>query len=314
MALATTVVVMPSTALLAVIERDGFLESEHHGVAVAIDPGGAVIESHGDSTKAFLSRSSLKPLYAAALIDAGLIALEPAHAALASASHFAEQQHVDTAAGMATAHGVDEAALRCLPMTAPDGTQRRFAHMCVGKHIALAAAARTMGASADYWADDHPLARVLRDGVAAAADEPIRQFAHDGCGALVFPTTAVGLARGFRRLAPDGTGAHRLIGEAMRAHPTLVDGTGKPDAVVIAETGCTTKFGAEGTQAMVAPDGTTAVVKTADGARRAGAPVALALLERAGAIPAGTLERLAEPLGLLQMSADEPVGRLRVAI
>lgn len=311
---ATSVERMPTTELLAVIERDGFVEAEHHGVAVVIDPDGTVIESHGDSTRAFLSRSSLKPLYAAALIDAGLIALEPDHAALASASHFAEQQHIDTAAAMAALHGVDEHALRCLPMTAPDGTKRRFAHMCVGKHIALAAAARTMGAGAHYWADDHPLAAVLRDSLAAAADEPIRQVARDGCGALVFPTTAVGLARAFRRLAPDGSGAHRVVGDAMRAHPTLVDGTGKPDAVVIAATGCATKFGAEGTQAMVAPDGTTAVVKTADGARRAGSPVALALLERAGAVPAGTLDRLAEPLGLLQLSADEPVGRLRVAI
>ena len=83
---------------------------------------------------------------------------------------------------------------------------------------------------------------------------------------------------------------------------------------MIAETGCATKFGAEGTQAIVAPDGTTAVVKVADGARRAGAPVALALLERAGAVPAGTTDRLAEPLGLVQMSADVPVGRLRTVV
>ncbi|WP_072314399.1 asparaginase [Agrococcus sp. Marseille-P2731] len=305
---------MPTTELLAVVERDGFDESEHRGVAVVIDPSGTVVEAHGDIARPFLARSSLKPLYAAALIDAGLLELEPAHAALASASHHAEQQHLDTAQAMAALHGVDEQHLRCTPMRAPDGSQRRFAHMCSGKHIGLAAAARALGAPAEYWRDDHPLTGVLRDGLAAAAGERIDGLAHDGCGAVVFPTTPVGLACAFRRLAPDGVGAHRRIGDAMRAHPTLIDGTGKPDAVVIEATGCATKFGAEGTQAMVAPDGTTAVVKTADGARRAGAPVALALLERAGAIPAGTLDRLAEPLGLLQLSAGEPVGRLRVAI
>lgn len=302
---------MPSTALLAVVERDGFLESEHFGVAVVLDPDGAVVEAHGDVERPFLARSALKPLYAAALIDAGLIELEPAHAALASASHHGDREHLETATAMAAAHGVDEQALRCPPMRDPDGRQRRFAHMCVGKHIALGAAARSLGAGPDYWADEHPLAAVLRDGLAAAAGEPIDRTMHDGCGALVFPTTPVGLARAFRRLAPDATGAHRLVGDAMRAHPTLIDGAGKPDAVVIGETGCATKFGAEGTQAIVAPDGTTAVVKTADGARRAGAPVALALLERAGAIPAGTLDRLAEPLGLVQLSADVPVGMLR---
>ncbi len=304
---------MPTTELLAVVERDGFIESEHRGVAVLVGPDGRMLESFGDVAQPFLARSSLKPLYAAALLDAGLIELEPAHAALASASHHAQQEHLDTAEAMAAALGVDEAELRCPPMRAPDGALRRFAHLCAGKHIALAAAARAMGASADYWSDDHPLVGVLRDGLAAAADEPIQRLAHDGCGAVVFPTTPVGFARAFRRLAPDGTGAHRFVGDAMRAHPTLIDGAGKPDAVVIAETGCATKFGAEGTQAIVAPDGTTAVVKTADGARRAGAPVALALLERAGAIPAGTLDRLAAPLGLVQLSADVPVGILRVA-
>ncbi|GEK79362.1 asparaginase [Agrococcus baldri] len=305
---------MPATALLAVVERDGFTESEHHGVAVLVDPDGRVIEAHGDVTRAFLARSALKPLYAAALLEAGLIELEPAHAALASASHHGDPEHIDTAVAMAAAHGVDEDALRCLPMRAPDGSARRFAHMCTGKHIALAAAARALGASADYWADGHPLTEVLRESLSAAADEPIRQLAHDGCGAVVFPTTAVGLARGFRRLAPDQQGAHRAVGDAMRAHPSLIDGAGKPDAVVIGETGCATKFGAEGTQAIVAADGTTAVVKTADGARRAGAPVALALLERARAIPAGTLERLHEPLGLVQRSAADAVGLLRPVV
>ncbi|UOW01390.1 asparaginase [Agrococcus sp. SCSIO52902] len=305
---------MPATELLAVIDRDGFVESEHRGVAALVDPDGRVLEAHGPVDRPFLARSALKPLFAAALLDAGLIELEPAHAALASASHWADDEHVTTARAMAAAHGVDEDALRCPPMKAPDGTQRRFAHMCVGKHIAMAASARAMGAPEEYWADAHPIEAVLRSSLAEATGEPISGFAHDGCGALVFPTTPVGLARAFRRLAPDGTGGHRAVGDAMRAHPTLIDGAGRPDAVVIAATGCATKFGAEGTQAIVAPDGTTAVVKSADGARRPGAPVALALLERAGAIPAGTLESLAEPLGLIQKSADEPVGRLSVVV
>ncbi|MGM1029664.1 MAG: asparaginase [Actinomycetota bacterium] len=305
---------MPSTELLAVVERDGFIESQHRGVAVVIDPGGTVIEAHGDVNAPFLARSAVKPLYAAALLDAGLLELEPAHAALASASHWADREHLETAQAMAERLGVAEDALHCPPMKSHDGAWRRFAHMCVGKHIALAAAARSLGASADYWADDHQLATLLREGLAAAAGEPITTSVHDGCGALVFPTSPVGLARAFRRLAPDGVGGSRAVGDAMRAHPTLIDGAGRPDAIVIAETGCATKFGAEGTQAIVAPDGTTAVVKVADGARRAGAPVVLALLERVGALPVGTLERLTEPLGLVQLSADVPVGRLRPVV
>ncbi len=305
---------MPHTELLAVVERDGFVESEHRGVAVVIDPDGRVIERHGDVTLPFLARSALKPLYAATMLDAGLVELEPAWAALASASHHGEQVHVDTATAMAAALGVDEDALRCPPMRAPGGGERRFAHMCVGKHITMAAAARALGEPDGYWTDEHPLGALLRRGVAHAAGEAEGLVAHDGCGALVFSTTPVGMARAFRRLAPDGEGAFRAVGDAMRAHPVLIDGEGKPDAVVIAETGCATKFGAEGTQAIVAPDGTTVVVKAADGARRAGAPEALAQHERAGAIPEGTAERLTEPLGLVQRSADVPVGILRSVV
>lgn len=305
---------MPATELLAVVERDGFIESEHRGVAVLIDPQGRVIEAHGPVERPFLARSALKPLFAATLLERELVELEPAHAALASASHWADDEHVATAEAMATAFGIDEESLRCPPMKAPDGRMRRFAHMCVGKHIAFAAAARALGAPEGYWEATQPLTAILRDGISSATGERVPGTARDGCGALVFATTPVGLARAFRRLAPDGTGAHRFIGDAMRAHPTLIDGAGRPDAVVIAGTGCATKFGAEGTQAMVAPDGTTAVVKSADGARRAGAPVALAMLERAGALPAGTLDRLAEPLGLVQRSAGEPVGLLRPVV
>lgn len=305
---------MPATELLAVVERDGFVESEHRGVAVLIDPQGRVVEAHGPVDRPFLARSALKPLFAATLLERGLVELEPAHAALASASHWADDEHVTTAQAMATALGVDEESLRCPPMKAPDGTMRRFAHMCVGKHIAFAAAARALGAPDAYWEESHPLTAVLRDGIDSATGERVPGIARDGCGALVFATTPLGLARAFRRLAPDGTGGHRFVGDAMRANPTLIDGAGRPDAVVIAGTGCATKFGAEGTQAMVAPDGTTAVVKSADGARRAGAPVALAMLERAGALPEGTLDRLAEPLGLVQRSAGEPVGLLRPVV
>ena len=74
--------------------------------------------------------------------------------------------------------------------------------------------------------------------------------------------------------------------------------------------GVTAKFGAEGTQVVVAPDGTTVVVKVADGARRPGAPVAIALLEQAGALPAGSLSKVEADLGILSHGGAAVVGRL----
>ena len=56
---------------LAVVERNGFIESRHIGAAVVLSPEGEVIARHGNADALILPRSSLKPLQAVACLTAG---------------------------------------------------------------------------------------------------------------------------------------------------------------------------------------------------------------------------------------------------
>ena len=52
----------------------------------------------------------------------------------------------------------------------------------------------------------------------------------DGCGAPVYATSLVALARGFGRLATARIGSsEHLVADAMRDHPEMVGGTGVDD-------------------------------------------------------------------------------------
>ena len=56
---------------LALVERSGFVESRHVGVAVVLAPDGTVRDRLGDVDAPVLPRSTLKPLQALAFLAAG---------------------------------------------------------------------------------------------------------------------------------------------------------------------------------------------------------------------------------------------------
>jgi L-asparaginase II len=82
----------------------------------------------------------------------------------------------------------------------------------------------------------------------------------------------------------------------MLAHPWVVAGTGRfdTDLMVAAGGAIVAKGGAEGVHASALPAaGVGLVLKVADGATRAVAPAALALLNRLGALDGAAVTRLA---------------------
>jgi L-asparaginase II len=302
------------TTTIAVVDRDGFVESRHEGIVAMVAPDGSVLATAGDVDAPFLARSALKPLFAATIAERlGLVGRE---LALASGSIVGRAEQVEVAAAMAERLGVDVAALRCAPRrTRWIDAPTRLAAICAGKHVALAAAAALSGAEGTAYTDPaHALQRELRAAVEARTGVSSAATAIDGCSAPVYASSVLGMARAVRGLAgagSDGGDALAAVGLAMRTDPWLVEGPGAPDTVLMERLGVTAKFGAEGTQVVVAPDGTSVVVKVADGSRRAGAPVAIALLEQAGALPAGSLARVEGELGLLQHGGSAVVGRVR---
>lgn len=287
---------------LAVVERDGVVESRHLGAAVLVDADGRVLEALGDPGALIYPRSAVKPVQATAVLGTGL-ALVGEQLVLAAASHTGSAAHVAVVERMLADAGLDESALRCpadWPLDsaarAAASERRRIAMNCSGKHAAFLAAAVHGGWSTeDYLDPGHPVQRAVAVAVEELAGEPVAHWGVDGCTAPTPVISLAGLARSFSRVVTSGS----PLPAAMRAHPWAVDGPGRENAVTIELAGVLAKIGAEGVLVLATDDGHAVAVKTLDGADRARTPVGLELLvrhelltrERAEAVLAGVADR-----------------------
>lgn len=313
---------------LATIERSGLDESRHLGAAVSINANGDVLESLGDIDALVYPRSSLKPFQAITVLRSG-VALEGAHLVLATASHSGTPEHVNVVAEILERGGLTEDALQC-PLDWPgdadaaalartQGARRRITMNCSGKHAAFLLACVENGWPSDNYLDpEHPLQVRIRETIREFTGEPVGHLGVDGCGAPLFAVSLRGLATAFSRLArgvtatgPDPDAA-RLV-DAIRAHAWAIEGPGRPNTVVIEESGLMCKGGAEGVIAMSAADGTAVAMKSLDGSHRVTSLVALELLARADAIPRAEADRVSALVTESVLGGGVPVGRIRVA-
>lgn len=285
-----------SSVELAVIERSGFVESRHAGAAVVLDPAGAVALTLGDVETPILPRSSLKPLQALGSVTAGA-ELAGERLALATASHSGTDRHVAVVRGILDQAGLDESHLGCPAAWPTDtatrdelvrelGSPQRIRMNCSGKHAAMLTTCLRAGwPTADLLDPAHPLQRRIR----ATIERITGSLTHDivgvdGCGAPVFATDLVGLARGFRTLVSAAPGSReRAVADAMRQHPQLVGGSTSGDTLLMTRVpGMLVKLGADGVQAFALPDGRAVAFKIADGGERARLPLIRAALDFLG--------------------------------
>ena len=314
---------------LAVVERNGFVESRHAGAAVVLSPDGDIVARHGNVDALILPRSSLKPLQAVACITAGAV-LEGEQLALSTASHTGTDRHASVVRDILTEGGLTEDDLGCPPAWPSDSATRdelvrehgqvaRVRMNCSGKHAAMLRACVATGWPTDGYLDPaHPLQSHIRDVVERLSGEKIAHTAIDGCGAPVHALTLTGLARAIHRIgtASDRSpfALHRVAGSLVRAvreHPWTIEGPGRPDTVAIEKLGVFTKGGAEGVMVMVAPNGTTVALKMLDGAPRASTIVAATLLARAGGLNDAEVRTLGDALPLEVLGGGMPVGVIR---
>jgi len=281
--------------LVAEVVRNGFVESRHHGRVVALNRDGSILLSVGAVDEPMFPRSSVKPLQAAAMLDAGWQPADDEQIALACASHSGEDVHVEVVRRILASVGLDESALQNTPDLPLDpaaaravlragGDKDALHQNCSGKHAAMLATCVTNGWPTDtYREPSHPLQQAIRAGIESRADEPVAATAVDGCGAPLFAISLVGLARAFGGVA-DGA-----VADAMRAHPELVGGSGRDVTAVMRDVpGLMAKDGAEGVYAAAFADGRAAAVKISDGAGRARRPVLAWALEQLGVDASGT--------------------------
>ncbi|HST86172.1 MAG TPA: asparaginase [Kineosporiaceae bacterium] len=282
-------------APLAYVTRSGFVEGVHHGTAVALDPDGGTVLTHGDPAAPMLPRSALKPLQLLAMLRAGL-QLDGELLALAAASHSGEAFHLDGVDRILGAAGLTEQMLQNVE-DLPLGQHERLrwqresrsatrrAHNCSGKHSAMLATCRQNGwPEATYLEPDHPLQRLVVDTVAELAGEPVAATAVDGCGAPALAISLTGLARAFGRLAGAAPDTHEgRIASAVREYPQWLGGTDREVTELIRGVpGLIAKDGAEAVYAAALPDGRAVAFKIADGSTRALQVVMVALLRRLG--------------------------------
>ncbi len=313
---------------LAVVVRGGLVESVHAGHLVVLRPDGTVATSVGDPDATIWARSSLKPLQAAAMLDAGL-AVDDEGLALACASHSGTAAHLAVVRRVLAAAGLSEADLQNTPDLPLDAgaafAWRRDGHgpasvtqNCSGKHAAMLATCVANGwPTASYRSPEHPLQVRVRETIERLTGVPVEAVTVDGCGAPLFSTKVRGLARAFGRLAAaaaaddDADGVGRL-GRAMAARPDLVGGSGRDvTRFMLAWPGLVAKDGAEGVYAAGLPDGTGLAFKVADGSARPRPAVLAAALEAAllaSAPDDGALEPAAEAV----LRAIRDVGRTPV--
>jgi L-asparaginase II len=310
-----------SHAVLARVVRSGFVESIHHGTAVAIDPDGDVVCAAGSPQSPIFPRSSNKPLQAVGMLRAGL-PVDGQLLALAAASHSGERYHLDGVVRLLAGVGLDVSALRNTPSLPLDEDERlvwQLAHRppsslaqnCSGKHAAMLATCVVNGWPVESYLDpDHPLQRAISETVADLAGEPVAAIGIDGCGAPVHAVSPLGLAVAFARLAeaPPDT-AEGKVAHAIRSHPEWLGGTGRDVTRLIRGVpGLVAKDGAEGVYAAALADGRAAAVKIADGGERPRAAVLATLLHRLG-LEAAVLDDLVR---VPVLGHGEQVGRVEV--
>ncbi|MFJ8748400.1 asparaginase [Streptomyces sp. NPDC102441] len=274
---------------VAEVLRSGFAESFHRGSVAVVDSTGAPVASVGDAASPVFPRSAVKPVLAVAMLRAGWKPANSAQLAISSASHHGEPIHLEQVEAILAGAGLGDDALQCPPdlpgdpasrraVIAAGGEARRAYMTCSGKHSAMLATCVANGwDTATYREFDHPLQKLAASVVEELTGEPIAATGVDGCGVPVFAVSLTGLARASSRLveAAEGT-EERAVADAMRAHPRLVEGTGRTDARAMeAVPGLLAKFGAEGVHLLAAPGAGAVAVKIDDGAGRASMPVAL---------------------------------------
>ena len=313
-------------AELAVVERSGFVESRHFGSLFALAPDGSTALSLGSPADLVLPRSTYKPLQALGVLHTGLD-LSEQQLAVSIGSHVGSEQHVEVVRSILHRYEIEESNLAC-PADYPEdsgsrerliraGVQRQPIFMnCSGKHAAMLAASKARGWPLDsYLSPEHPLQLQIRSTIAVISGDTESLVAVDGCGAALFGTTLVGIARSFRVLAQAESGTNEgRIADAMQAHPVLVQGVGQLNTLVMESfVGSIAKGGAEGVFGMATAEGASVGIKVIDGSLRATTVIAIGALERIGALPTGTLAQHQE-LNAPIFGGGKMVGEIRPVV
>ena len=309
----------------------------HAGAIAVVDADSRLTHALADPTQVFFSRSSIKPLQALPLVEAGGLehyGFGAEQLALCTASHNGSDQHRAIVAGMLEQLELDASALQCgtgLPLqlklwgkypTAGED-QDPLRHNCSGKHCGFLALAKLLGQPVERYLDpDGAAQRAVRQAVAEACEvEPASLLVGtDGCSAPNYALPLQNLAAGMKNVALASAGSARArVRDAMLAHPVLVSGERRLDYdLARAFPGnVVAKGGAEALLLLAFREPAIGIaIKVVDGAARALGPMLVECLVQLGLIDDvkrfPTLERYARPV--VKNARKLEVGELRAEL
>jgi L-asparaginase II len=286
------------------VHRGPGIEAIHCAAIAVVGESSQLTHSLGDPEQVFFARSSIKPLQALPLVEAGGLerfGFGPEQLALCAASHHGTDQHRAIVLGMLQRLGLTEAALKCgtlypsylkllgeYPLHGEDKDPLR--HNCSGKHSGFLALAQLLGQPLDTYLDPHGAAQTrVRQAVAAACEVPADSLllGIDGCSAPNYALPLRNLAVGFKNLITSADAAPARVRSAMFAHPILISGERSldydlalsfPDRAVV-------KGGAEALLLLAFREPALGIaIKVIDGASRALGPLVVETLKQLGII------------------------------
>lgn len=310
---------------LAVVTRDGMIESRHFGSAVVLGPNGSSIIAVGEKYATFYPRSALKPLQAEGVFAQGL-KVSSELLAIGCGSHIGTPSHVALVTALLQDAGLRPSDLQC-PSALPAGLAARdealqtgkapspLFHNCSGKHaLFLAACVVNDWSTVDYLDREHPLHVAILRSIASSTGEQIVHVGVDGCGAPAPAMSIEALAIGIRRIALGEDASRGRIANAMLRNAWAVGGAGNPDTVIMEQLGFVAKVGAEGIMVVATPSGYSVALKVSDGSLRAAGAIALSLLAQATAVDPDISARVTHLLTEPVLGGSVRVGEIRATV
>ncbi|MGI8812464.1 MAG: asparaginase [Pyrinomonadaceae bacterium] len=257
--------------ILAEVIRGDTVESVHRGHVSVINGLGLEIASIGDPSIVTFFRSSAKPFQALPFILSGAadeLGFTDDEIAMACASHSGEKMHTSIVANMLERLKLSEKDLRCgvhMPFYEKEAermlkvgeTPTQLHNNCSGKHAAMLAMAKQMGADiSNYESPFNPVQKAILRSVSNFSGIPIGDIkcAVDGCAAPNFAISVSAMAQSFANLVnparfdEDIQNACKRIVDAMIKYPKLIGGTERLDTMLMeaAPGKIVSKVGADG--------------------------------------------------------------------
>ena len=295
-----------SNPVLVEVTRGNLVESRHRGLVIAVDGDGRTVFSLGETDTAVFPRSACKAMQGLPLMESGAAdayGFGNRELALACSSHSGEPEHVELAAKMLAAAGLDVSALECGAHWSSDqrtliGQARSLEaptalhNNCSGKHSGFICACCHSGTEVKgYVGYEHPLQQEIRGTMESLTGAILGtdNCGVDGCSIPTYAVPLKGLAHGFAKMAtgvglgPERARASRRLIEACMVEPFYVAGTKRACTRLMktAPGRIFAKTGAEGVFCAAIPEkGIAIALKCEDGATRAAEAMVAATLAR----------------------------------